>query len=103
MVFVQEFKLLLWPQVVEAIAEKINFLLYEPAPEVLPSTQQSGTLKIPSYGLHQTLAYIMHLRLTVGKSEDEVRDVVLSSFVLFTWSSLRFSFILNVFDGTDTS
>lgn len=48
----------------------------------------------------------MHLRLTVGKSEDEVRDVVLSSFVLFACSSLRFSFILNVFDkfdGTVTS
>lgn len=45
MVVVQEFKLLLWPQVVEAIAEKINFLLYEPAPEVLPSTQQSSTFK----------------------------------------------------------
>lgn len=36
----------------------------------------------------------MHLRLTVGKSEDEVGDVVLPSLVLFTWSSLGFSFIL---------
>lgn len=39
---------------------------------------------------------LMHLRLAVGKSEDEVGDVVLPSFVLFTLSSLRFSVILNV-------
>lgn len=39
---------------------------------------------------------LMHLRLAVGKSEDEVGDVVLSSFVLFTLSSLRFSVILSV-------
>lgn len=44
-VSVQEFKLLLCSQVVEAIPEEIHFLLYEPAPEVLPSTQQSGTFE----------------------------------------------------------
>lgn len=38
----------------------------------------------------------MHLRLAVGKSEDEVGDVVLPTFVLFARSSLRFSFILKM-------
>lgn len=35
-----------------------------------------------------------HLRLAVGESEDEVGDVVLSPFIIITWSNLRFSFIL---------
>ena len=35
------------------------------------------------------------VRLAVGKSENEVGDVVLSSFLIFTWSVLRFSVILN--------
>lgn len=38
----------------------------------------------------------MHLRLAVGKSEDEVGDVVLPTFVLFALSRLSFSFILKM-------
>lgn len=33
---VQKFKLLFWMQVIKAVAEKVNFLLYEPAPQILP-------------------------------------------------------------------
>lgn len=45
MVSVEEFKLLFCYQVVEAITEEIHFLLYEPAPEVLPSTQKERQLQ----------------------------------------------------------
>lgn len=33
---VKKFKLLFWIQVIEAVAEQINFLLYKPASQILP-------------------------------------------------------------------
>lgn len=61
-VSVQEFKFLPCCQVVEAIPEEIDFLLYEPAPQVLPLTQQSGTFKsrpnVKTQHLHTLFTYV---------------------------------------------
>lgn len=91
---VEKFKLLFWTQVIEAIAEKINFLLYKPASEILPLRYH---WKLTFIQLHLNYTHVLisfiylttnilfkDLRLGVGKSEDEVGDVVLSSFFIFT-------------------
>lgn len=73
----EKFKLLFWRQVIEAVAEKIDFLLYKPASQVFPGKNWKETFIQLHFLIISSLANkdsteSADLRLAVGKSEDEV-------------------------------
>lgn len=91
----EKFQLLLGGKLIEAIAEKIYFLLYKPSSQFLPVR----IMHTSSSPVHIHVGFLeavpTHLRLAVGKSQDEVGDVVLPSFVILAQSTWRdFSVIL---------
>lgn len=82
----QKFQLLFGVKFTEAIAKKIHLLLYKPPSQVLPVTIiYTFSPAAPTYMFLN--AVFSDSRLTVGKSEDEVGDVVLSSFFRLTQST----------------
>lgn len=92
-ILVQKLQFLFWRQIIEAVTEEINFLLYEPASKILPLTKHFIQLHAVSFVSVENCS--IHLRLAVGKSKNEVWDVVLPSFLMFTHSILVFSVILD--------
>lgn len=86
----EKFHLLFGVQLTEAIAKKIHLLLYKPSPQVLPVT--IIYIFPPAAPTYMFLIGILNaasleLRLAVGKSENEVGDVVLPSFFIITQST----------------
>lgn len=101
---VKKFQLLFWIQIREALAEKVDFLLYEPSPQILPLRHQwKGFDDMSMQQLHSQAHISVAIlkkqknadsRLAVGESENEVGDVVLPPPVTVTWPLLRLSVIL---------
>lgn len=89
---VEKFQLLCGMKITEAIAEKINFLLYKPSSQFLPVRiiyTNSSASPIFRFLIGILRAVSTDLRLAVGKSEDEVGDVVLPSFFMLTLSTWK--------------
>lgn len=86
----EKFQLLFGLKLTEAIAKKIHLLLDKPSSQVLPVTiTYAFSPAAPTYmfliGFLNAVSW--DLRLAVGKSEDEVGDVVLPTFFIFTKST----------------